>query len=238
MSPGRDTLDSVLPEAIRRMGAELAWTAVKVQPEKIRERKYMQPAFRAALTCLVGDTVLPGERRLEFKHWQGIPERPRIGGIDVSVVGAVAGTWRAFIELKWCPLDGEFLGWAIWDFFKMATGRVSPGADSCYLIAGAQAGLWARQGTVGELFSSRRWDTADVLRRHNIVWTGDDKDCPKLTALPLRIDSILVADENLPPPLEDWIVKAIRVEPVERDDSAWLALVEGQLPTPGGQSAG
>jgi hypothetical protein len=92
MSRGMDTLDSLLPEAIRRMGAELARTAVKVTPEKIRERKFMQPAFRIALTGLVGETVLPGERRLDFKHWQGIPERPRIGGIDVAVEGGVPGT--------------------------------------------------------------------------------------------------------------------------------------------------
>jgi hypothetical protein len=117
----------------------------------------------------------------------------------------------------------------------MATGRVSPGANCCYLVAGAQAALWAKRATVGELFNTDRWGIADVLRRHSVVWTGDGKDCPKLTALPPHIDTTVVADEELPPPLEDWIVKAIRVEPDPYDDSEWLALVGGQLRSSAGK---
>jgi hypothetical protein len=86
----------------------------------------------------------------------------------------------------------------------MTTARVSPGADCCYVVAGAPAALWEKQDTVGELFRTERWRSENVLRRHNVVWTGDGDDCKKLTALPVHIETILVADEPLEEPLDTW----------------------------------
>jgi hypothetical protein len=106
-------MDAVLREAIHNTGDALSLTAAELGAEKIRERDHMQPAFRAALTGLLSETVLPHEPKLHFKHWQGIPGAT-VGGIDVAVADDAPHTYRAFIELKWCPLDGLFLGWAIW----------------------------------------------------------------------------------------------------------------------------
>lgn len=228
MAQSEQTLDSVLPEAIRRAAVELSQKAVELGPDKIRERPHMQLAFRKALTGLLGDVVLANEPKLHFEQWQGIPERPGVGGIDLAVT-AVHG-YRAFIELKWSKLDGEFLGWAIWDFFKMATGRISPGADSCYLIASAPAELWAKPDTVGELFCTERWRAEDVLRRHHVVWIGDGNDYKKLTALPVHIETILGADEIPPAPLADWAIKAIRIEPDPIETAAWLGLHDWHPP--------
>jgi hypothetical protein len=121
----------VLPVAIRRTGDELSRKATEPGVRKIYEREHMQPALRTALTEQLGSSVLVSEPKLHFEHWQGIPERKGVGGVDIAVAGRTPNRFRALIELKWCPLDSPYLGWALWDFFKMATGRDSPGADSC-----------------------------------------------------------------------------------------------------------
>jgi hypothetical protein len=217
--------DVVLAEALRSAVSALSGTATDEGIDSIREKKHVQAAVRQALTARLGETVLPTERILRSKHWQGVPNR-WIGGVDILVTGGGPGDYLAFIELKWCPLDGLFLSWAIHDFYKMATFRDSPGAESCYLVAGAPSALWARTGTVGELFRNERWKTPDVFARYEKAWIGNGDDCKKLTALPARISTVLVAEESLPHPFESWSIRAIRVEPEAGD---WLSLVEGKL---------
>jgi hypothetical protein len=108
----------------------------------------------------------------------------------------------------------------------MATGRFSPGAESCYVVAGAPEALWDKPGTVGELFRSEQWMVADVYRRHEVVWIGDGNDCKKLTEIPSRVETVLAVDHVLSAPLERWRVKAIRIEP---DATEWLKLDAGRL---------
>jgi hypothetical protein len=219
--------DDVLADAIRRVGLTLRTEAVEVGPDAIQESKHMQPALEAALRRLLGEAAVRPQKQLRFEHGEGDLPR-RLGGIDIAVADSNYG-WRALIELKWCPLDGLYLGWAIWDFYKMAIGRISPGADACYLVAGGPDALWAKPDTVGELFRSEHWEVGEVYRRHEKIFVGDGNDCKKFTALPARVETILVADHALASPLDPWRIKAIRIEP---DPADWLALEEGRLATP------
>jgi hypothetical protein len=111
----------------------------------------------------------------------------------------------------------------------MAIGRISPGADACYLVAGGPDALWAKPDTVGELFRSEHWEVGEVYRRHEKIFVGDGNDCKKFTALPARVETILVADHALGSSLDSWRIKAIRIEP---DPADWLALEGGRLAKP------
>ena len=216
--------DDVLADAIRRAGLALSEQADEVGTDAIQESKHMQPALEAALRTLVGEAPVRPQKSLRFEHAEGdLPKR--LGGIDIAVADSTAG-WRALLELKWCPLDGLYLGWAIWDFYKMAIGRISPGAEACYLVVGGPNALWANPDTVGELFRSEHWTVAEVYRRHEKIFVGNGIDCRKFTALPARVETVLSADEALPPPLDSWRIKAIRIEP---DPTEWLALDGGRL---------
>jgi hypothetical protein len=216
--------DEVLRGVVRDASVELTDLALGVGAAGIREQLHLRPALLHALSARLGADHVKKEQTLDFEHWQGLPGR-RVGGVDLAVSGD-DDHWRALIELKWCPLDGLYLGWAIWDFYKMATGRISPGADACYLVAGAPDELWAQQGTVGELFATATWDTAEVYRRHEPIWVGDGTDCKKLTSLPNRIDTVLVVDQPLHSPLADWTIKGIRVE---AEAPNWSPLRDGRL---------
>lgn len=149
----------------------------------------------------------------------------RLGPVDIAVADGQGG-WQALLELKWCLVDGLYMRWAIWDFYKLATGRVSPGADACYLVAGAPDRLWEQHNTVADLFRTNQWDMADVYHRYEDLWLHDGHACEKLTGLPAEIATELVVDQTLPSPLNGWRLKAIRIEPVP---SHWLPLSAGRL---------
>lgn len=213
----------MLAETLRRTASDLSVEAREVGASAIQEKKHLEPAVLAALRGLIGDESVVSQKNLHFKHWQGVLGKG-LGGVDVAVVRDDGG-FRALIELKWCPLDGLFLSWAIWDFYKMATGRISPGADACYLVAGAPDALWEKLDTVGELFCSKRWTMSDVYLKHEKIFYGNGEDCKKLTALPPGVETTLVADQQLLAPLEGWHIRAIRIEP----DPEWLTVREGRL---------
>jgi hypothetical protein len=216
--------DDVLAEAIRQTGLALTAQADQIGADAIQERDHMQPAIAEVLRRLLGEAAVQRERRLRFDHWQGDPPR-FLGGVDIAVADS-KGSWHALMELKWCPFGTPYLGWAIWDFYKMATGRFSPGADCCYLVAGAPDAVWAEPGTAGELFRNEDWLVADVYGRYEKIWIGDGNDCKKLTGLPIRVETILVVDQALLPSLDSWRIKAIRIEP---DTTEWLTLEQGRL---------
>jgi hypothetical protein len=221
-----ENLDGLIAEAIRLTAADLAEAALKVGAAKIGEKKYMQPALLRALTNTLESAVQQGEPHLRFEHWQGLPGK-RLGGIDIAIHREVGSGYRAFLELKWGDLD-----WAILDFFKMTTARVSPAADNCYLIAGEPLSEWKNPNGVGELFRDGRWRSETVLLRHRRAWIGDGTEFGKLTHLPRHIITALVADERVPAPLDTWTINAIRVEPEPLSDRDWLPLVDGQITEP------
>jgi hypothetical protein len=222
----KQPFDNLLAAAIGQAGAALTQQAIEIGAEAIRERKHMQPAMKSALIEQLGAEVVTSERRLPFGHWQGAPGK-RLGGVDLATTNP-DGSWQALIELKWCPLDGLYLGWAIWDFYKMATGRISPGTDACYIVAGAPDTLWAKPGTVGEVFQTSKWNIPELYLRHEKIWVGEGNDCKKLTVLPHEIDTTLAADHHLTDVLKGWTIKAVRVEP-HADTANWLALRDGRL---------
>jgi hypothetical protein len=223
MTGSDQNLDGLIAEAIRVTAADLAEKAA-LQPgtPKINERDDMKPMLLRALTKL-GTAVQPFEPRLNFKHWQGLPGK-RLGGIDIAIRREDDSGYRAFLELKWGHLD-----WAILDVFKMTTARVSPAADSCYLIAGEPLSEWAKPETVGELFEDGRWRSETVLLRHRRPWIGDGTEYGKLTHLPPHIITSLIANERVPAPLDTWMIKAIRVEPDPLSDTDWLPLADGRI---------
>lgn len=192
--------------------------------EAIRERKHLQPALLYALTGLLGAGRVHTELRLPFNHFKGV------GGIDL-LVGSQS-RWQALIELKWCLRDGSYLDWVIWDFYKMATGRISPGADATYVIVGAPDAIWARPGTVGEIFDSREWDMREFFLRHEGIFRGDSEDYRKLCGLPSELRTTVVVNQPLNRKLEGWTLKGIRVD-VPTESLRWLELREGQLEAAG-----
>ena len=215
--------DDVLADAIRQMTRVVADQAMLVGTHRIGEMKYMKPALKDALSAAVGASLYPHECREMFKHWQG-PAEVRLGGIDIAVRRDDDSGWRAFMELKWGDLD-----WAILDFFKMTTGRVSPGADACYVVAGEPVKAWAAGNPVGELFQTAEWNSQTVLERCRTPFVGDGREHGKLTHLPPAIATTLVADEPVPEPLHEWHVKAIRVEPRPLREDGWLSVVDGSI---------
>lgn len=223
MTAADHELDAAIADAVHVTAGGLADTAEAVGAWKIGERKYMQPALHQALTDLLGTAVHRSEPQLRFVHWLGqLPKR--LGGIDIAVHRKDGSGCRAFMELKWGDPD-----WMILDFYKMTTGRISPGADSCYLIAGQRLTEWAKPDTVCELFRTERWRSENVLLRHYEAFRGDESEYGKLTHLPPYIHTTLVADETLPAPLHTWAIKAIRVEPDPREDTDWLHIQNGKI---------
>jgi hypothetical protein len=211
-------LDDVIKEAVSVTAGSLAYSAQAVGASKIGETKFMQPALNAALIDL---GLATQERKgLHFKHWQG-PAQIKLGGIDIAVHRDDGSGYRAFLELKWGHPD-----WMILDFYKMTTARLSPGADSCYLVAGQPLTRWAKTDSVCELFRTDTWESENVLRRHYRAFRGDEKEYGKLTRLPAHIHTTLVADQTLPAPLDKWAIKAIRVEPDPLDDTDWLHTIK------------
>jgi hypothetical protein len=213
----------VIAQAVEIVAGSLATSALTVGVSKIGERKYMQPALKEALTNRLGSVVVEGEPHLRFEHWQGLTGK-KLGGIDIAIRRDDDSGYRSFLELKWGDPD-----WMILDFYKMATGRVSPGADACYLVAGQRSGDWEKCGSVCELFRTHRWRTENVLRRHYKAFRGDESEYGKLTSLPTFIDSTLVADVTLSAPLDTWAIKAIRVEPNPLADDRWHKIRNGEV---------
>jgi hypothetical protein len=218
-----ELLDQVVGSAVRDTALSLAASAQEVGKAKIGERRYMEPALRHALTERLGAAVQLKQPHLHFKHFQG-PSLIKLGGIDIGILREDSPGYRAFIELKWGDLD-----WAILDFFKMTCARVSPGADSCYVIAGEPLGEWERPGSVGGFFLDACWQSKGILERHRKEFVGDGKEYGKLTHLPAWIITSLIADEPVPEPLNGWRIKAVRVEPEPFADSNWLPLVDGLI---------
>lgn len=223
MTGSDQTLDDLIVDATRLTAADLADAAFQDGPSKIGEKKYMEPALRRALTNTLGAAVQQSQPQLRFTHWQGLPGK-KLGGIDIAIRRKDDSGYRAFIELKWGDLD-----WAILDFFKMITARVSPGADNCYLMAGEPLSEWAKPDSVGELFRDERWRSESVLLRHRRPWIGDGTEYGKLTHLPRHIITSLIAEERVPAPLDTWMIKAIRVEPDPLSETEWLPLADGRI---------
>jgi hypothetical protein len=134
-------LDDLIKEAVSVTAGSLAYSAQAVGASKIGETKFMQPALYAALTDL-RLTAQNHKTGLHFKHCQG-PSEIRLGGIDIAVHRDDGSGYRAFLELKWGNPD-----WMILDFYKMTIARLSPGADSCYLVAGQPLTHWAKTDSV------------------------------------------------------------------------------------------
>lgn len=212
--------DIALDDVIKNAVSVIASQAVGAP--KINETEFMQPFLYAALTDM-GLTTEREKKGLHFKHCQG-PSEIRLGGIDIAVHRDDGSGYRAFLELKWGNPD-----WMILDFYKMTIARLSPGADSCYLVAGQPLTHWAKTDSVCELFRTERWRTENVLRRHYEAFRGDGKEYGKFTRLPSHIRTTLVADETLPAPLDKWAIKAIRVEPDPLDDTDWLHIKNGEI---------
>lgn len=217
-------MDAIVARSIAIAGMELTASAASEGTDKVSERRHMQPAMLRAFTSQLGERV-SSEVKLLFPDFNGIVGR-NVGGIDLGAKHEVDDGWSAFVELKWCPADGKYLGWAIWDIYKMMSGRVAPGADACYVIAGGPDKLWAKSDTVGDLFRSGKWSTEEVFRRYEPIFANGE-DCKKLTWLASRFETALVADTRLAVPLDEWHIKAIRIEP---DTTAWIRLVDGRAP--------
>ena len=213
-------IDSLLKQAIEAAAADVA--AAVQNSIRVNERDVMKPALLSAMRGQLAHAV-ESEKRLIFEDWQA-PAVIKLGAIDIAIRREDGSGYSAFVELKWGHPD-----WMILDFYRMATGRTSPGADACYLIAGQSLKDWGKPDSVCQLFRDGRWRSQDVLNKHRRAFVGDGKEYTKLTRLPPHIVTTLIADEVVPAPLGTWAIKAIRVEPDPLDPTSWLAVVAGQI---------
>jgi hypothetical protein len=201
--------DQLIEFACERAGAALVQLALELGPDRIGERKQLQPAFREALCERFGDRVSQYEKRLKLPGWSG-----RLGGIDIIVHDEAGGSERYLCELKWCH-DLGTLGWTLWDIYKMVAARQLPGVQGCYVVAGAPEGFWESEGYCAPLFTNGTWRSLDLFQRFEEDWTELLEGGPaRLDFVPASIETRVVADIPLMMEPKRWRLRAIIVEPV------------------------
>jgi hypothetical protein len=196
--------DEAIGYGCRRAAGELAELALEIGPDKLGEKKHLQPTFRAALAERLGDRVSPCEMKLPLPGW-----KPQPGAIDIVVSDERRELPCYLAELKWCA-DVWTLGWSLWDIYKMVAASQLAGVEACYVVAGAPVGFWSRRDHCAPLFATAAWDSFDLFHRFREDWQELLRGGPaRPTHVPTVIETRLVADIPLAVGTKDWRLRAI-----------------------------
>jgi len=203
------TGDQLIKFACERAAAALGKLALELGPDRVGERKQLQPEFRKALCERMGDRVSQFEKKHKLPGWTD-----HLGGVDIIVHDKAGVLPQYFCELKWCHSRAE-LGWTLWDIYKMIAAQQLPGVHGCYVVAGAPEGFWESEEHCAPLFKIGSWRSLDLFQCFREDWEELlGGGTARLICTPASIETRLVADIPLMIKTKPWRLRAIAVEPI------------------------